>query len=312
MVTEDVSLKKILKWTYRIIALLGVFWLLYGGYKVILPQKTLTLDIRHPSRTSSLIKITSQNSLDFFTVLPQNFSRISITVFPNNKADFQKSSFEIYKTYEAFAYPLAGTRNHLDSDEVARLVSDQKSVYIVIKKKKMAIDNPLTFEAHGFLWNNVIPVQQFKPDLAQLENQSLYHLKDPHPDGTIFKTTDTHKFYYVYQQKKYLLTGQALTFPDLDKIAIPVAEKSLTRHVTCQLHEKKFPQKKKLSCQASLAEINTFPGSYYQFKSSGLTPQDVSLVKFSFSYSISRNNIKNSLTQTARRILNHFHIISLK
>ncbi len=294
-----------------IISVAFIFWIAYVAYHLILPSKKININLKNPNKTSSLVTINEKSSvLDFFVVLPENFSRvtISVSILPDENKN-TLPDFQIYKTYTAFAYPLVGEKDKLKKEEIIQLVSNKDSVYIVRGSKKIPIDNPLTFEAHGFQWKNIIKSDKIN-NFNQLELAPLFHLKNPHPDGTVFQTTDTHKFYYIINQEKYLLTGDALNYPQLKEIAIPVAEKSLTTFVTCQPHKKWLSAN--FVCRSNLERINNFPGSFYRFENKKIKQSSVNNIRINLSYTATLYNIRRSISITFRRILNRFHIISLR
>ncbi len=313
------SFKKIANYKYKekdyfkikiLIIFILIFWFLFLSYHILFSVKKYQFDF-NSNKKYSILQKNSADNLDFFLPLTEKFSQVSISLISNKKNNKFLPPFYIYKTYEAMTYPLMGEKNDLKKEDLLKLVADNKTVYLIVHNKKFAIDNPSTFEAHNFQWRNVIPANKFNQNLSQIKTISLYRIKDPHPDGTVFWTTDTHKFYYIENGKRYLLTGSSLKISALKENAVPVQEKSLQTYVTCK-PKKRMWTPHKYTCHTNLKKINNFSENYYRFENKNLNYKKFNQMEISFFYSPTYHNIRYSIVTLIHHIMFRFHIISFK
>ncbi|MFC1644757.1 hypothetical protein ACFL08_01890 [Patescibacteria group bacterium] len=294
MLTKKIKLSKKNKNIYHLIQA-GVFALfalslINLGAKIIFPSKHFTLDaqdINASENNISEINITSA-SITFNASSGEPFSGSNIKIIGNNNAKMPELS--IKKSYEAFMYPETGPITSLGENEINSLVTKGDSVFIIGNGKLYPIDRPETFESAGFKWENIQDSQDI--DLNTYEKQKLFNYKAIHPDGTVFKTIDTNKYYYILNEEKHEIQGDLLNNPRVKKEAIEVNENISTE--TC-ISKRGFIKKTTYLCHIPLDKIQKEPGKDYKITITNINASKINTVETKFIKSFNKYNFKRGV-----------------
>ncbi|MEF3692049.1 MAG: hypothetical protein V3574_03285 [Candidatus Moraniibacteriota bacterium] len=232
------------------------------AYKIIFPSQYFTYSFKNVNSLKNTITDLFQEEkvLSFFASTPANFSHVQITL-RLEKGPLNDLNQEVIaqKSFKAFFYPSGENLSNLEGKEENRLSSIEDSVFIIGNQKQTPIDSPETLLALGYNWDNI---SENQVDLSSYEKQKLADLNASHPDGTIFKTEENSKFYFVENRTK-----RKLTDPDPEKIKNPitVGEESLLLKENCHLQKSKLSAKK-YSCEIPLYRLNDLSGKDFRFE----------------------------------------------
>jgi len=277
----------------------GMLWL---SYLILFPSRYFSFSFLHPDSSKNnivdLVKI--ENELIFNTVAVENFSKAKISFsLRKGSAPLENNKISVRKSYRAFFYPIG--RDILSSADYSMnsLVSFGKSVFIVGKRKKFPIDNPLTFESAGFSWNNV----EFADgkDLSQYEKQGLFNIHDVHPNGTVFLIKENEKYFYIKNKKKHELKGEALNKSNLQEKAILAEKKGLELKKECSL-KKNYLSSNRYNCVIPIDELNSLVGKNYQFEVGFNSDVEVEEINIVLQKTVSRKNFTRSLSEIKSKI----------
>jgi hypothetical protein len=140
------------------------------------------------------------------------------------------------------------------------LISYGTSAYIASKDKIYPIGDPDIFLSQGYAWKDIIPVSGDEFSLYQKEK--LFTLTSIHPDGTIFFTPDTNKWYQIENGQKHELPSEKIATSWLKKTPVTVLAKSLDILGACDLKKELFGN---YACLINLNETEDSAGKYYEF-----------------------------------------------
>ncbi len=140
------------------------------------------------------------------------------------------------------------------------LISYGTSVFIVSKNKIYPIGDPDIFINQGYAWNDIITVSG--DEFSLYEKEKLFTLTSIHPDGTIFFTPDSAKWYQIKNGQKHELPSEKIANSWLQKNPILVSAKSLAILGGCELQKDFFGN---YSCLISLNDQEDTAGKYYEF-----------------------------------------------
>ncbi len=263
---KSLELNKKNQKTYRRLnsLMFSIFFIFFAflAYKIIFPSQYFTYSFKNTNSLKNTITdlFQQEKELSFFTSTPANFSHAQIILhlekkLPNNSAQ----TVVAQKSFKAFFYPSGENLSDLEGKEENRLVSIEDSVFIIGNQKQTPIDSPETLLALGYNWTNL---QKNQTDLSGYEKQKLADLNATHPDGTVFKTEENSKFYFIENQTK-----RPIINPDLKEIKNPITveEKSLLLKESCHLQKSKLSAKK-YYCEIPLENLNNLSGKDFRFK----------------------------------------------
>lgn len=181
------------------------------------------------------------------------------------------------------------------------IISYGESAFIVSRGKIWWIGAPEIFIGQGFDWNDVIKAGS--DEISLYEREKIFTLLTPHPDGTIFLTNDTKKYYIIEDGKRHLLPTENIAKTYLKKKPILISSKSLEIAGKCIL---KKSRKNSYGCKMILEDSNKFPGQYYEFKL--ITNNDTKIDNLNVSYKreTTKNNLKISISGMIQKMKNHF------
>lgn len=300
--------------TYRIsrIFLVIIFLLagIYLAYKVLLSSQDFNFYFDNPESSKNNLKNFQQSNgiITLFASSINDFSEAKI--FFENK-NFQEKNDEIgnatiSKSYQAFFYPQGEdltkkiSESNLNPDN-GRLISSQETVYIIHESQKLPIDSPTTFEALGYNWNNVAPLDE--ESLSKYERGSLININDVHPDGTIFYTIDTNKYFYVSKGQKREIRGSKEIIDSYleNKSSVSVIESAITSEQGCSLSDDIIFER--YNCQLSIEDFVNYPGKDYRLSLDLEKQTQPEQVRIQLGEKITWNNIRNSLSKIKNRII---------
>lgn len=140
------------------------------------------------------------------------------------------------------------------------LVSYGVGAYIISGGKIYPIGDPEIFVDQGFSWNDIIPISGDEFSLYQQDK--LFSLTSPHPDGTILMTAEDSSYYLVQSGQKLPLPSAVIAKTWLKKSPIIVTLKSLDTIGKCNLQKSGSDY----FCEISLGNLQNLSGNYYEFK----------------------------------------------
>lgn len=296
--------KKYKTLNFSVFLIIFIFFI-YMAYRVIFPSQYFTYSFNNVNSLKNTITDLSRdnNRLSFFASTPLNFSHVKISLdLEKNISTASLQKIEVQKSYKAFFYPLGEQLDDLDKKKENTLISIDDSVYVVGNNKKTPIDSTETFQSLGYKWENISENQE---DLSNYEKQKLADLNATHPDGTILKTTENGKLYFIENQtKREIINSESREL----KNSIEVNQKSLELIESCQL-EKQFLTGRKYYCTLPISELNNLLGKDYKFNLNGISPEfKIRKIDLEFKKVSSWNNFDLFLSDLKKKILYRFGI----
>lgn len=196
-------------------------------------------------------------------------------------------------------YPLSGDMMGFSDGS---LVSYGVGAYIVSNGKIYPIGDPETFLNQGFNWEDIIPISGDEFSLYQ--QQKLFNLTSPHPDGTIFLTSETSQYYIIKDNQKHELPSAAIAKTWLKKSPIGVSVRSLDTIETCR------PQKNgsDYSCEIPLISFQNLNGNYYEFKTNFSSGAKIDNLNVRYIRNMTLANLKLTLHDLILRIKGRYGI----
>lgn len=179
------------------------------------------------------------------------------------------------------------------------LISFGDSAYLVSSGKIYPIDNPVTFQNKGFSWEDIITASS--DELELYEKTKLFNINDSHPDGIVYKTDTTSKYFILKDSEKHPLLSENIAKSWLRKKPIIVSSESEEIIEKCEL-KKKTIGANSFSCQIPLEKIQAMFGSDYEFELAGQEVIELKKIEVNFKKDINKNNLKSSLLTILNRI----------
>jgi hypothetical protein len=98
--------------------------------------------------------------------------------------------------------------------------------FLVAEGKVMPFNNPETFLALGYNWDDIISATE--EEIGLYQRDKVFSIDRPHPDGTVFFSQDTKKYYVISGQNKIEIKGENILKIYLKRkpIAINIFSKS--------------------------------------------------------------------------------------
>ena len=130
-------------------------------------------------------------------------------------------------------------------------------------------------------------------------------MKTPQPDGTIFFSKDSGKYYLIVGGKKHELVGRDVIDFYSKGQPLPTEEKNLDIRANCNLNSS-FGLSKKYECTVPIDEMRNLFGNDFQFEAFFGNDIDVQDISVTFKKEISMANFKSSIsTLKSRMLLNY-------
>ncbi|MFC1638548.1 hypothetical protein ACFL2R_03930, partial [Patescibacteria group bacterium] len=253
-----------------------------------------TKNINSSENNVSEIKI-NQDSIVFNASSGEPFSRAEIKI--NKNTDSESPEISIKKSYEAFMYPESEPITDLGENEINSLIQKGDSVYIFGNGKYYPIDRPETFESAGFKWENIEESKDI--NLGNYEKQKLFNYKSVHPNGTVFKATDSGKLYFILNEKRHKIQGELLKNPEINKQAIEVRENISTK--SCQV-KKGTIRKNNFLCHIPLEEIQSESGKDYKITITNINSLATKKIETKFIKELNKHNLKSGVKNIINKI----------
>lgn len=187
--------------------------------------------------------------------------------------------------------------------EDGTLLSFDGSVYVVSQNKAFPIYDPTTFTSMGFVWNEIIAANS--EEIGIYDKQKIFTVNQPHPDGTVFKSIESGKYFYIKdKQKRELTTPNVLkTYSKLTPVM--ASEKSLESYQFCDIRPI-FSLMGIYSCDISLEKIGQLPGNDFQFEATVNSDIEANTLSVNFHQVINPLNMKTSLSLLKKRVLENY------
>jgi len=205
---------------------------------------------------------------------------------------------------ESFINSFTVSENQLGFSD-GSLVAYGTSGFVVSGKEILPISNAATFVDKGFKWEDI---KNISGDEFSLYSQALKHFSDssPHPDGTIFLTSDTHLWYMVEGEEKHILPSDAIASTWI-KGRSPVLVSSAGAGVlsSCTINEDSSGG---TSCKLIIppSAYQELPGVDYEFDIVSENDMKLTNIEAFFTEDITKNNLKTSLLGLLRRIRSNY------
>jgi hypothetical protein len=183
------------------------------------------------------------------------------------------------------------------------LLSFDTGVFLVDNGKVVPFNNPETFLALGYHWEDIIPANEGEIGLYQRDK--IFSINRPHPDGTIFFAQDSNKYYLVSGQNKKEIKGDDILKIYLKRKPVVINEKSLDFQTTCTLQKKLWPFNF-YKCNLSVEILAQSPGNDFQFKAQSPSHSSISAVNIVFSKKVNWVNLRDALSVIKQRFLTNF------
>jgi len=205
----------------------------------------------------------------------------------------------IEKTTDLFSrYPLSEEQLGFADGS---LVSYRDSIYIISQNKYYPINNPETFIAKGYDWNDVIPATT--DEVSLYEKTALFTIRRNHPAGTVFKTIGSGKYYIIDNLEKHLLPSQSIADSWSARSPILVSEKSPETIEHCTLQKNYFGSE---FCELQIDSLRNLPGVNYEFIMKLDTDTSIEDLNISFSKDLNRSNLIIFLQDIYNKIKNKY------
>jgi hypothetical protein len=185
------------------------------------------------------------------------------------------------------------------------LVSYGLSVFVTSKNKLHPIGDPDIFLNQGYNWNDIIAIDG--NEFSIYEKEKLFNLASAHPDGTVFFTPDTNKWYRIENKQKHELPSKKIADSWLKKNPVIVPASSLQILGSCNLEKKLFGN---YSCSIPLNDNEETAGRYYEF--TFVTKNDLVINNLNLLYEkdITTQNLKLALRNMIFKIKTRYGIQS--
>ena len=185
------------------------------------------------------------------------------------------------------------------------LVSYGSSAYIASKDKIYPIGDPDIFINQGYDWNDIITISG--DEFSLYTKEKLFTLTSIHPDGTIFFTSDSQKWYRIENGQKHELPSQAIANSWLQKKPITVSGKSLETLAGCDLKKELFSN---YSCLIPLDDTKDSAGKYYEFTLVTKNNLEISNLNLLYEKNMTTQNLKLSVRNMILKIKARYGIQS--
>ncbi len=185
------------------------------------------------------------------------------------------------------------------------LISYGSSAYIVSKDKIYPIGDPDIFINQGYAWDDIITISG--DEFSLYAKEKLFTLTSIHPDGTIFFTPDTNKWYQIENREKHELPSSVIAQSWLKKNPISVSAKSLEILGGCDLKKELFGN---YSCIIPLDDTQDTAGKYYEFTFVAKNNLKIDNLNLLYEKNMTMQNLKLAIRSMILRIKARYGIQS--
>ncbi|MFZ2976098.1 MAG: hypothetical protein WA055_05735 [Candidatus Moraniibacteriota bacterium] len=183
------------------------------------------------------------------------------------------------------------------------LLSFDIGVFLVEEGKVVPFNNPETFLALGYNWDDIIPANE--EEIGLYQRDKVFSISRPHPSGTIFQDQDSGKYYLILGKEKKEIRGENIQRIYLKRKPVLANEKSLDFNISCKLEKKLWPLNS-YGCQMPTATLEKITGKDYQFKLATDSSVDISKVNIIFSREINWLNMRDIFSDIKQRLLGSY------
>ena len=177
------------------------------------------------------------------------------------------------------------------------------SAYVINNNEILPIDNILTFENKGFIWDDVLKASS--DEIANYKKGKLFTINTPHPDGTVFKTIDNSKNYLVKDGLKYLLPTENIAQSWLKKNPVNVSEEGLKIESICYFKQSTF-NSRLYSCDIPLNNFGNLIGTSYEFNLKSNEQIKIDSIDINFKKNVNVENFKEFFSNLLTRIKQNY------
>lgn len=170
------------------------------------------------------------------------------------------------------------------------LISYGLSVFIVSKNRIYPIGDPDIFLNQGYIWNDIIPISG--DEFSFYQKEKIFTLASIHPDGTIFFTPDSKKWYIIDNEQKRELPSEIIARSWLKKKPIEILGTSLEILGSCDLTKGIFGN---YSCFIPLNDREDTAGKYYEFRFVSNNELRIDNINLVYEKNITTQNLKLAL-----------------
>lgn len=186
-------------------------------------------------------------------------------------------------------YPLA---DDMAGFSDGTLVANADSAYIISVGKILPIDSAETFENKGYRWEDIVNVGL--DEISIYEKDKLFNIKNPHPSGTIFKTTENSRYYMIKDKQKHPIGTEMIARTWSKKNPVAVSEKALEISADCRLR-KSFWDSESYRCKIPLDRFSNLVGFDYEFSLVSENDIQISALSVNYEKNINKRNFKTFL-----------------
>lgn len=183
------------------------------------------------------------------------------------------------------------------------LLSSPLSIFITSGNYVYPINEPATFLALGYRWEDVI--QADTDEVGMYQEQKVFTIDQPNPDGTLFQEKETGKIFLIRNREKHELPSLnvAKSYSKIDPILVDA--KSLTETASCKL-SKNFLSLNSFSCAIPIATLESLIGNNYQFALSPMKDMQIDRINVTFTKKLELLNAKQSLADIKNQIIQRY------
>ncbi len=183
------------------------------------------------------------------------------------------------------------------------LLSFDIGVFLVEEGKVVPFNNPETFLALGYNWDDIIPANE--EEIGLYQRDKVFSISRPHPSGTIFFTQDTNKYYLISGQNKKEIAGENILKTYLKRKPILVKEDDIKFSNACYLKKHLWPFNS-YGCKILTTDLIDNFGKDYQFKINSPSISDISAANIITYQEINWPNMRDVLSDIKQRLLGNY------
>ena len=183
------------------------------------------------------------------------------------------------------------------------MVSYGISAFVISDGKILPINNPETFLAAGYAWEDLTPISG--DEYSLYEKEKLFTISTPHPDGTVFETTEDGKFFLIKDLKKHLLPTANIARSYSKAAAIKISGSSLETFEKCELEKSPF-ESQKYFCNLPLLKFSGLIGKDYEFQLAPKNEIDAETLEITLSKAGNFSNFKSSIGELIGKIITSY------
>jgi hypothetical protein len=183
------------------------------------------------------------------------------------------------------------------------LVSNGIAAFVIENEKIFPIEDVKTFEEKDYSWEEVIRIGE--DEASFYEEEKLFTINHPHPDGTIFKTIENSKYYLIKNKEKRLLPNEEIILSWGKNKPILVSEKSLETEIGCVLEKNKL-RINSYTCKIPLEGLSELIGPSYEFKLKTQNQSRIDLLEIDYRKNVDEKNFRIFISETLKSIKENY------